>query len=69
MTEIAKTSTVMHVSTKTRMMVGNTIPFDCDADGRDHHFFLDKTVWEDLGSPETITVTVEIGDKLNEEES
>lgn len=41
---------------------------DADRSARFHEFFLDKRVWVDMGHPETITVTVEAGDKLNEEE-
>ena len=33
-----------------------------------HEFKMDKSVWEDMGSPETITVTIEPGDALNERE-
>ena len=32
-----------------------------------HELQLDKRVWEEMGRPEKITVTIEPGDKLNEE--
>lgn len=35
---------------------------------RRHEFLMDRLVWEDMGSPTTITLTIEPGDKLNEEE-
>lgn len=66
MSDLAKTQTVMQISTKTRMMPSNTVPFDSqDGVYRSHQFFLDSLVWDDMGSPDTITVTVEPGDKLN----
>lgn len=33
---------------------------------RRHMLTLDGNVWNDMGRPETITVTIEPGDKLNE---
>lgn len=47
--------------------------FAYEADGdettRMHELQMDLGVWRDMGGPETITVTIEPGDKLNEEES
>lgn len=38
-----------------------------DPDNRDYfrHFSMEKSVYDELGRPETITVTVEPGDRLN----
>lgn len=36
---------------------------------RAHFLVIDEYVFEDFGSPEVITVTIEPGDKLNEEEA
>lgn len=40
---------------------------EADEDMRQHEMYLDKSIWEKMGSPETITVSVEPGDTLNEE--
>jgi hypothetical protein len=42
---------------------------DPDEDARDSSLALDFGVWDEMGRPETITVMVEPGDKLNEEGS
>lgn len=34
---------------------------------RAHKLYLDREVWRDMGRPGQVTVTVEPGDKLNEE--
>jgi hypothetical protein len=34
-------------------------------DGRFHHVRLDEDVWQDMGRPDTVTVTIEPGDQLN----
>lgn len=39
------------------------------ADFRPHELQMAKDVWKDMGSPAKITVTIEPGDKLNEEEA
>lgn len=42
-----------------------------EVEGEEHRYNamqVDKRVWEDMGKPEVITVTIEPGDKLNEEE-
>lgn len=45
------------------------IPFSDQDDGyRSHTLYFDRQVWEDMGRPLTITVTIEPGDKLNREE-
>lgn len=65
-------------------MPPKTIPFDCEDENdntrqtdvaggqedvtRDHHFYVDKQVWEDMGRPEIITVSVVPGDALNDRE-
>lgn len=68
---LGKSQVIMSLSTKTRRFPSETIPFDCEAPDEDdefylrHQFFLHHQVWKDMGSPETITVTIEPGDKLN----
>lgn len=71
-TSLQRTRTLMSISRMTRRFSAVTIPFDChmpdddpDDEVQEHQFFLDRGVWEDMGKPETITVTVEKGDKLN----
>jgi hypothetical protein len=34
--------------------------------GRSRRFYLDIADWEDMGKPETITLTATVGDKLND---
>ena len=36
---------------------------------RTHLVELDRQVWKDMGMPTSITITIEPGDKLNEEEA
>lgn len=69
---LEKSQTIMSLSAKTRQFPGGTVPFDCEMedDGseegvRRHQFFVEHQVWADMGSPHTITVTIEPGDKLN----
>lgn len=38
-----------------------------DEDTRQHEMYLDRQVWEELGSPTTVTITIEPGDKLNDQ--
>lgn len=68
--KLAKTRTVLTVlsiSSKTRMIPSNTIPFDAgeDEESRSHVVFVDKSVWEEMHKPDTITVTIEPGDRIN----
>jgi hypothetical protein len=42
----------------------NTDPGDAQ---RHHRLFVERGVWADMGEPDTITVTIEPGDLLNED--
>ena len=64
---LTKTETVMHAFPRAG---GNpsrwyTCPIDPDAPTRDHLVAIDTDLWEDMGCPETITVTIRPGDHLN----
>lgn len=66
---LEKTRCLLRISRHTRMIPPNTIPFDYDGDEddvRQTQVFLDKDVWDDMGSPETVTLTIEPGDNLND---
>lgn len=60
---LEKTQTVMVIDPNTRIMVGNRVPFVSEERG--HHLHIDKEVWTDMGLPDTVTLTIEPGDKLN----
>lgn len=69
MNALSKQRSVFSISSKTRMMPKNTVPFDTEVDGEEsvdcHVFFVDKALWDDMGQPHEITVTIEPGDTLN----
>lgn len=75
-TFMTKHRVVMSISKVTRRFPKDTIPFDTrstEADDVaesdltvDKQFFMSRFDWEEMGKPETITITVEPGDKLNE---
>jgi hypothetical protein len=62
MKSVMKTRTVLDRAPGTA-----TFLQDEDLLGRKHVVSLDHDVWEDMGKPETITVTIEPGDLLNQE--
>lgn len=66
---LEKTTLVLDLSTKTHpVLLPGAVPFEYpndESENRDTMLWLDKAVWEDMGSPEQITATVESGDKLN----
>jgi len=46
-------------------MVFFTHDIDKDEELRRYELKMDKDVWEDMDNPDTITLTIEPGDKLN----
>lgn len=61
---LTKTRTIMHRK--------NALVFTCE-DGEEeyanHRLAFDGDVWDDMGQPDTITVTIEPGDTLNVDEA
>lgn len=65
---LLKTQTVLTLDdADAEMPCFSTTPDEGDAT-RETMVLLDREVWEEMEKPGTITVTVEPGDKLNEEE-
>jgi hypothetical protein len=62
---ITRTTSVLHAVSGARGVFVN--PLD-DDDFRRHLVILDPEIYDDLGRPEYITVTIEPGDRLNKEE-
>lgn len=59
---LTKTITIMR-----RQPNSGNVYYSWQEDGdRDHVLELDEDVMDDLGRPETITVTIDSGDQLNE---
>lgn len=71
MSMLSKRRVVMEVSSVTRQFPVNTVSFDCgiDPDDAKDQYFMPKDMWEDMGRPMRITLSVEPGDALNKEES
>jgi hypothetical protein len=63
---LEKTRTLMEIDTETQILKPGTIPFVSEM--RNHILYVDKEVWEQMDTPDEITVTIEPGDKMNEEE-
>jgi len=70
MTRSASVLTKITNNDKTMLVTFQSIDHDAPAKdrGRSRYCSIERADWEDMGSPETITVTVEPGDTLNEEE-
>jgi hypothetical protein len=59
--------TMKTTKTQTVLTALSSSPNNYEASERRHQFFLDPNVWNDMGRPQQVTVTVEPGDRLNEE--
>lgn len=66
MTTMSKTTAILNF--KKSDNIGRAV-FECEGDpgdvGRNHYLKVDAEIYEELGSPEVITVSIEPGDLLN----
>lgn len=73
MPNLSRTRFIAEIDCKTQTM-NRTVPFVFLVDEEHetagmHTIGFDKTVWDEMGSPQFITVSVEPGDKLNEDDT
>lgn len=74
MSVLEKTTTVLDLSVGPRPNMPSEVVFTGVRERKDdssdsvNDLYMQRKKWEELGMPECITVTIEPGDKLNEEE-
>lgn len=61
---MTKTTSVLEIDLATRIQHQGAVPF-VHPEERSHELLLDREVWNDLGNPFKITITIEPGDTLN----